>query len=315
MVDGALFCSDCKVVWDHATGDIICTDCALVLEAHYIDDTPEWRVFSDDSKNRDPIRVGQPASTLDASLNDGLLSTVISDHSSLPKNRLANHRVPHSPLHASFNAIADMLGLAASVKYRASEIFKKAEDQKISKRRNHDAVLAACLYVACSQENTRRTVKEICYVANGISMKDFLRAKKHIVTQLKVEVGHVEMGTVQTGDMLRRFCSHLGMNNQSIMAAQEAVENLQTSDQIDVRRNPKSVAVAIIYAIVQLSKEKKPMLVRDIANATGAAEDTIRSSYNDLYLHLPTIIPTWFAGMEDLCKLLWVSKGMKTVKR
>lgn len=42
---------------------------------------------------------------------------------------------------------------------RASEIYKKVEDQKSIRGRNQDAILAACLYIACRQEDKPRTVK------------------------------------------------------------------------------------------------------------------------------------------------------------
>ncbi|KAK2641190.1 hypothetical protein Ddye_022953 [Dipteronia dyeriana] len=52
----------------------------------------------------------------------------------------------------------------------------------------------------------------------------------------------------------RRFCSNLGMTNQAVKAAQEAV---QKSEELDIRRSPISVAAAIIYMITQLSDDKK----------------------------------------------------------
>lgn len=42
---------------------------------------------------------------------------------------------------------------------RANEIYKKVEDQKPLRGRNQDAIVAACLYIACRQENKPRTVK------------------------------------------------------------------------------------------------------------------------------------------------------------
>lgn len=50
-------------------------------------------------------------------------------------------------------------------KDRANEIYKKVEDQKPLRGRNQDAILAACLYIACRQEDKPRTVKGLfCYV-------------------------------------------------------------------------------------------------------------------------------------------------------
>ena len=44
-------------------------------------------------------------------------------------------------------------------KDRANEIYKKVEDLKSIRGRNQDAILAACLYIACRQEDRPRTVK------------------------------------------------------------------------------------------------------------------------------------------------------------
>nr|DAD29617.1 TPA_asm: hypothetical protein HUJ06_031085 [Nelumbo nucifera] len=73
------YCSDCKrhteVVFDHSAGDTVCSECGLVLEAHSIDETSEWRTFANESGDNDPVRVGGPSNPL---LTDGGLSTVIS---------------------------------------------------------------------------------------------------------------------------------------------------------------------------------------------------------------------------------------------
>ncbi|KAF5931305.1 hypothetical protein HYC85_032178 [Camellia sinensis] len=185
------------------------------------------------------------------------------------------------------------------MKDRANEIYKKVEDQKPLRGRNQDAILAACLYIACRQEDKPRTVKEICSVANGATKKEIGRAKEFIVKQLEVEMGQsMEMGTIHAGDFLRRFCSHLGMTNQAVKAAQEAV---QKSEELDIRRSPISIAAAVIYIITQLSDDKK--LLKDISLATGVAEGTIRNSYKDLYPYASRLIPSWYAKEEDIGNL------------
>lgn len=242
---GDAFCSDCKkhteVVFDHSAGDTVCSECGLVLESHSIDETSEWRTFANESNDNDPVRVGGPTNPL---LSDGGLSTVISkpngttgDYLSSSLGRWQNRGSnPDRGLILAFKTIAtmaDRLGLVSTIKDRASEIYKKVEDQKSSRGRNQDAILAACLYIACRQEDKPRTVKEICSVANGATKKEIGRAKEYIVKQLESEMGQaVEMGTIHAGDFLRRFCSNLGMNNQAMKAAQEAV---QKSEEIDIR--------------------------------------------------------------------------------
>lgn len=46
-----------------------------------------------------------------------------------------------------------------SLKDRASEIYKRLEDQKCTRGRNLEALVAACIYIACRQEGKPRTVK------------------------------------------------------------------------------------------------------------------------------------------------------------
>ncbi|EMS56891.1 Transcription initiation factor IIB [Triticum urartu] len=351
------FCPDCKkhteVAFDHSAGDTVCTECGLVLEAHSVDETSEWRTFANESNDNDPVRVGGPSNPL---LTDGGLSTVIAKpngahgdflSSSLGRwqNRGSN---PDRSLILAFRTIANMadrLGLVATIKLetentyyysytcmrelmnelnassldRANEIYKKVEDLKSIRGRNQDAILAACLYIACRQEDRPRTVKEICSVANGATKKEIGRAKEFIVKQLEVEMGQsMEMGTIHAGDFLRRFCSTLGMNNTAVKAAQEAV---QRSEELDIRRSPISIAAAVIYMITQLSEDKKPLkglnadpsrhllspcachCRRDISLATGVAEGTIRNSYKDLHPYAARLIPNSYAKEEDLKNL------------
>ncbi|KAG6632404.1 hypothetical protein CIPAW_13G157100 [Carya illinoinensis] len=136
-----LFCPDCKrateVVFDHSAGDTVCYECGLVLEAHSIDETSEWRTFANESGDNDPVRVGGPSNPL---LADGGLSTVISRpngasgdflSSSLGRwhNRGSN---PDRSLIQAFKAIAtmsDRLGLVATIKILIQDL---KEDQELT---------------------------------------------------------------------------------------------------------------------------------------------------------------------------------------
>ncbi|KAK4378012.1 hypothetical protein RND71_004308 [Anisodus tanguticus] len=249
------YCSDCKksaeVVFDHSAGDMVCSECGLVLESHSIDETSEWRTFANEAGDNDPVRVGGPTNAL---LSDGGLSTVISKPNGTTSDFLTSSLGRWQ--NRGSNADRSLI-LAFKTLDRANEIYKKVEDQKSSRGRNQDAILAACLYIACRQEDKPRTVKEICSVANGATKKEIGRAKEYIVKQLELEMGQsMEMGTIHAGNFMRRFCSNLGMTNQTVKAAQEAVKK---SEEFDIRRSPISIAAAVIYIVTQLSEEKKPV--------------------------------------------------------
>lgn len=54
-LEGNARCPDCRsrrYFLDWSAGDKVCTGCGLVLEAHLIDDRPEWRNFSDTAEDK-----------------------------------------------------------------------------------------------------------------------------------------------------------------------------------------------------------------------------------------------------------------------
>eukprot|EP00850_Spirogloea_muscicola_P007233 SM000036S13277 [mRNA] locus=s36:376827:379170:+ [translate_table: standard] len=339
----AQFCPECQrataIVHDHAAGDLVCAECGLVLEAHSIDETSEWRTFADDASGADPNRVGGPANPL---LTDGGLSTVISrpagaaggPHGSADGGGLRSWAArgpdPDRALITAFKSIAAMADSAGAYacclsgasaaalepsridraeaavtpllkQDRANELFKKVGDLRAIRGRSQDSILAACLYIACRQEDKPRTFKEICSVANAATKKDIGRATTYIVKQLEEEMGlQMRMGTINAGDYLRRFCSHLSMDNNAIRATSEVVT--RAGAKLDLRKSPISIAAAAIYIVKQLSDKRTNL--KEISQVTGVAEVTIRSAYKDLHPHAAVLVPDWFAKPDQLSSLL-----------
>ncbi|XP_038726384.1 transcription initiation factor IIB-like [Tripterygium wilfordii] len=307
------FCPECnkkntEIVLDHAAGDTICSECGLVLEDRCLDEGCEWRIFTDDNNDNDPKRVG---AAIDPLLSNSNLSTFISTsnrggatavsdsvlNSSLA--RFQNHKLSanNDNLIKGFEAIqamADGLSIQKNIVIRAKEIYKKIDDERQCRGRNQSAVFGACLFIACREVKLPRTLKEISVVANGSTKKEINRASEQIKKTLDVETG-----TLHAGDLVRRFCSHLGMKNQEISVVQET---LQKSEELDIRRSPKSVLAAIIYMISQLSDNKKP--IQDISSAAEVAEGTIKKSYKDLYPYASRIIPNRYANEEQVLQKL-----------
>jgi transcription initiation factor TFIIB len=305
MADESVYCPDChrttEVVLDHATGDTICTECALVLEAHYIDEGSEWRNFADDGggEDRDPSRVGGPN---DPFLSNTPLVTKIVYAGPQKTQGEGGHALPRMRVSAggggadheqtlvdAFHAIADMadrLGLVATIRDRAKDVYKRLDEAKAcpTRGKKRDVFYAACLYVACRNEGKPRTYKELATVtaAGAAAKKEIGKMTTLIKKVLGEEAGQVmDIGVVRAADYMRRFCSRLGMGNQEMRAAQEAARRLENG--LDVRRNPESIAAAISYMVVQRAGAGKT--VRDVSMATGVAEATIKEAHKDLTPH------------------------------
>lgn len=66
---------DSPLIEDYRAGDMICSECGLVVGDRVIDVGSEWRTFSNEKSGVDPSRVGGPENPL---LSGGDLSTMIS---------------------------------------------------------------------------------------------------------------------------------------------------------------------------------------------------------------------------------------------
>ncbi|THG13245.1 hypothetical protein TEA_009172 [Camellia sinensis var. sinensis] len=136
---GNVYCLDCKrameVVFDHSAEDTVCSECGLILELHSIDETSKWRAFANESDDNDPVRIGGSTNPL---LIDEGLSTVFSKPNSVTSDFLSSSlgrwqnrgSNPDRSLILALKTIAtmsDRLGLVATIKDRANELFKKLE--------------------------------------------------------------------------------------------------------------------------------------------------------------------------------------------
>lgn len=65
---------DAPLIEDYRAGDMICSECGLVVGDRVIDVGSEWRTFSNEKAGVDPSRVGGPENPL---LSGGDLSTMI----------------------------------------------------------------------------------------------------------------------------------------------------------------------------------------------------------------------------------------------
>lgn len=65
---------EAPLIEDYRAGDMICSECGLVVGDRVIDVGSEWRTFSNEKSGVDPSRVGGPENPL---LGGGDLSTMI----------------------------------------------------------------------------------------------------------------------------------------------------------------------------------------------------------------------------------------------
>ncbi|TQD95268.1 hypothetical protein C1H46_019060 [Malus baccata] len=189
---------------------LICTDCGLVLGDHCVDVTPKRRKFHDQNPGEDRSRVG---ASLDPLLDNGVLTTCNSkerkqnkkkdnvDGIAPPSNQLNNAvSNPQKSLAKATKYLESMAcwldkhGLPDEVLHDAEVLYKKAVDKKIrsgrkfSRGRKFEVMVAACLFLACQENNNSRTPKEIAKAANGPSRKEINKMVKVLEKELEIRV-------------------------------------------------------------------------------------------------------------------------------
>ncbi|WZY87705.1 hypothetical protein YC2023_044440 [Brassica napus] len=189
-------------------------------------------------------------------------------------------------------SMSDRLSLLATVKNQATEISEQIKGQiNIPNVRS-----AASIYIACRQNGMALSIKDISSVADGAKQSKITSAVRSVVDKLGLPP---QLMHIRAAEFAKRYSTDLQMNSQAIKAAEEAAE--RCTDHVNRSRAPSSVAATVVYIISQLSYEKK--LLKDIRDATGLHENTIKGTYKDLYPYLSRIIPTWFANANDLKRL------------
>jgi len=290
---------DAPMIEDHRAGDMICSECGLVVGDRVIDVGSEWRTFSNDKGGEDRSRVGGPENTL---LGSSDLSTMIGPvlkgsagfggMGGAEGTTYTNHRTVSSSDRALINAfrsisnMCDRINLPKTITDRANTLFKMVHDGRNLKGRANEAIASACLYIACRQEGVPRTFKEIVAVST-VSKKEIGRCFKLI---LKAHDTNVEI--ITTGDFMHRFCGTLGLN-KDVQKAATCIAKKAVDFDIVPGRSPISVAAAAIYMASQASDDKRSQ--KEIADIAGVADVTIRQSYK---LMLPRAVELFPEGFK-----------------
>lgn len=310
-----LTCPECKIfppdlIERFSEGDIVCGSCGLVLSDRVVDTRSEWRTFSnDDQSGDDPSRVGDAGNPL---LDTEDLSTMISY---VPENtkvgRELNRAQSKSLVDKKDNALAsayaklsqmcDGYQLPKIVQDGAKEVYKLVYEERPLKGKSQESIMAAAIFIGCRKAKVARLFKEIWALTN-VPRKEIGKVFK-IMNKIIQEKNDANpnaysliqdsMQTTQTSaeDLIRRFCSHLGLNTQVTNAAEHIARRCKEVGVL-AGRSPITIAATVIYmAALVFGAELQPS---KIADKTGVSDGTIKTSYKVMYEEKERLIdPYW----------------------
>jgi len=225
-----------------------CTECGRVDDV-FISDEAEW-IGGPDSAD-DPSRVGIPVNTVLYSANWGIGTLItgrscqrmakISLHSSMNHRDRALHHA-----YTQFDHICKgRLKLNDVVIEQAKIIYKKFNQEKLTRGAIRAGVKANCILHACNENGVSRSLQEVAD-AFGIPVKDISRTDE-IFKQATGE----DTGTTLSSDIISRLFNNInfiadsekGRVRMKIIKACEESQN----NPLLMGKTPKGVASAVIF--------------------------------------------------------------------
>ena len=284
-------CGKGTLVTDTNTGENFCGKCGYVLTDQSVESGPEWRSFSKE-KHEGRSRAGVPTSL---AMHEMGLATIIgptdrdatgkplsaSMRSTIERLRTWDSRSQvHEPIDRNFrqafselDRLKDKLAVGDAVIEKAAYIYRKALDKGLVRGRSISALIAASLYAACRDTETPRTLKDIGHSSN-IKRKDIARCYRLLLRELGLK-----MPVVDPIKCIARIASKAGLSEKT---KRDATKILKTAEEIKISagKDPMGLAAAALYVACVINGENKTQ--RDVAEAAGVTEVTIRNRYKGL---------------------------------
>jgi len=300
LIDKCPECGSPNLIHDYDTGETVCGDCGLVISDQMMDKGPEWRAFTQEEKES-RSRVGVPTSF---SVHDKGLSTAIShlDRDAFGRKLPLSTRLQmwrlrkwqiRSRVHSSIDRnlaqamaeldrLSDKVYIPPPVKERAAVIYRKALDKGLVRGRSIAAIAAASLYAACRVTKTPRTLREIAE-ASLVDKKDVARCYRLLLRELDVQ-----MPIADPLVYISKIAERTGISGRTQGLAIEILRKAKKM-RAAAGKDPMGLAAAALYIACLQNQEKKTQ--KDIAEAAGVTEVTVRNRYKTLKRQLGLELP------------------------
>ena len=286
-------CGKSSLLTDGVTGEQFCSKCGFVISEKVNESGPERQSFSTQG-GVDTARTGAPTSL---TIHDRGLSTVIN-----PANKDATGRPLSSSMKSTItrlrtwdrrsqvhetadrnliqalnelNRLKDKLAISANVLEKAAYLYRKALEKKLVRGRSISAMIAASLYAACRDTKTPRTLNDVADAAN-VKRKDISRCYRLLHKELELK-----MPVVDSIQLIARISSKLAIPEKIKRYAVKVLQEVQKREESS-GKDPMGLAAAGLY--LACVENEVFITQRDLAEAAGVTEVTIRNRYKGLKL-------------------------------
>ncbi len=183
---------------------------------------------------------------------------------------------------AELDRLSDKVYAPGPVKEKAAVIYRKALDKGLVRGRSIAAIAAASLYAACRTSETPRTLREIAE-ASLVDKKDVARCYRLLLRELNIRMPIADPLTY-----ISKIAERTGISGPTQGLAIKILGQAKRKRAAS-GKDPMGLAAAALYIACLQNSEKKTQ--KDIAEAAGVTEVTVRNRYKSLRRNLGIKLP------------------------
>jgi transcription initiation factor TFIIB len=286
-------CPECgysNIIMDRNIGEVVCSQCGLVIKDVILDQKPEWRAFTLDEK-RSKSRVGSPESL--SYYDKGLTTTFKTGKDAfgrkLPwKKRVEMERLKFwntrskvqsssqrnlSQAMTELDRLNDKLNIPKSIREDAAFLYRRALKKGLVRGRSIAAIAAASLYAACRMTSTPRRLQDIVK-ASTRTRKEIARCYRLLQRELDMKIP-----VNDPSNYVPKIASKLKLSQNLQNKAMEIIR-MANREKHNSGKDPTGIAAASLYIASIIEREK--VTQKDLAEAAGVTEVTVRNRYRGI---------------------------------
>jgi transcription initiation factor TFIIB len=293
-----ILCSICKrsdkIVTDPESGEIICSNCGMVISDKDEDTShSERRIFSGGQMDETRARTGAPTSLAS---HDMGLATIVGKHdkdasgtkinpsicSTMQRLRTWDFRLKlNTPSDRSLreafqllDTLKDKLGLSDAVVENTAYLYRKAQQRGFLRGRSIPVVICATTYIACRALGVSKTMKDIA-VASNVKRRNIAR----IYRQLVLELDYYKVPNTDPLKCVTKVANNANLTEKTKRRALNIMEKV-TENEISAGKDPMGLAATVLY--ISCIKTGENISQKEISYVAGVTEVTLRNRFKDL---------------------------------
>jgi transcription initiation factor TFIIB len=298
-----ILCSICnrsdKIVTDPESGEIICSNCGMVI-SDKVEDTghSERHVFTGEQIDETRARTGAPTSLAS---HDMGLATIVGNNdrdasgtkidpsirSTMQRLRTWDFRLQlNTPsdrnLRTAFmllDTLKDKLGLSDAIIENTAYLYRKAQQRGFLRGRSIPAVICAATYIACRDLGISKTMKDIA-AASNVKRKNIARVYRQLMLELDYKVPNID-----PVKCVVRVANKANLTEKTKRQAINIMEKV-TENEISAGKDPMGLAATVLY--ISCIKTGENISQKEISYVAGVTEVTLRNRFKDLKNQLTT---------------------------